>query len=86
MMELIDREKELARLNKGADEGREGAGDVHKPVEQPEVRREGPRKAGRGDPRQAGRRPGESRQDQGEHCGAGGKSEGFPVEAVTLGD
>ena len=54
MMELIDRDKELARLNKGADQGREGAGHVHEPAET--IRsssRKAPGEARRGDPRQS---------------------------------
>ena len=38
MMELIDREKELARLNQGKGQGRKGTGHVRKPAQQPQVR------------------------------------------------
>ena len=70
MMELIDREKELARLNKELTKAEKELGMFTNQLNNPS-RREGPGEARRGDPRQAGCRPGQGRQDQGEHCGAG---------------
>ena len=50
MMELIDRDKELARLNKEKDQGREGTGHVREPAQQPQVRRARSRRSGGGHP------------------------------------
>ena len=50
MMELIDRDKELARLNKENGQGREGTGHVREPAQQPQVRRARSRRSGGGHP------------------------------------
>ena len=53
MMELIDRDKELARLNKEKAKAEKETGHVREPAQQPQVRRARPCRTGGGHPRQA---------------------------------
>ena len=83
MMELIDRDKELARLNKELTKAEKELGMFTNQLNNPKFVEKAPGEARRGDPRQAGCRSGQGRQDQGEHCGAGVKSLAFPLRKLS---
>ena len=86
MMELIDRDKELARLNKELTKAEKELGMFTNQLNNPKFVEKAPAKLVE-ETAPSCCRPGQGRQDQGEHCGAGVSLKASPVgEAVTAGD